>query len=159
MFDQSPVCPARSILGMERNRTRAGVVCLLLSVTLMLGGCTKFVKESCSGSDSTQECTATFGESDGKWSTEREANHWHSTVEISGTFTIESGSGTLTLVGEDTSETYELSPEEPVVIEGLTMPLKEPYTNEGENDPFFILRTETDSTITDFSADYTFTTS
>ncbi|MGO1599405.1 MAG: hypothetical protein ACTHX0_07185 [Brachybacterium sp.] len=144
---------------MERNRARAGIACLLLTSTFLLGGCTKFVKESCSGSDHTQECTASFGESDGKWSTEREANHWHSTVEISGTFTIESGSGTLTLLGEDTSETYELSPEEPVVIEDLTLPLKAPYSNDGENDPFFILRTETDSTITDFAADYTFTTS
>ena len=147
----------RSIAGMIGNRQRAGIACILLTATLLLGGCNKFVSEKCSGSDHESTCTASVGESDGQWSTELEGGTHHTTIVISGTFTIESGSGTLTLKGEDESMEYELSPDEPVVVEDLTLTLMEKNGTNGETRA--ILETNAEDPIEGFSAEYTFATS
>lgn len=142
---------------MDRKRQRAGIACVLLASTLLLGGCNKFVSESCSGARYESTCTATVGESDGQWSTDLEGGDRHTTIVISGTFTIESGSGTLTLYGEDGSMEYPLSPDEPVVVEDLTLTLIE--ENGSGNETHAVLQTNAEEPIEDFSAEYTFSTS
>ena len=141
---------------MHRNRKRAGIACLLLVSTLMLGGCNKFVSEKCSGSDHEMTCSASVGESDGQWSTELEGGEGHSTIVISGTFSIAAGSGTLTLYGDDEGMEYELRPGEPVVVENLTLPLIQRPGS--ENETYAMLRTDSIEPIEDFSAEYTFVT-
>lgn len=142
---------------MDRNRKRAGIACILLSATLLLGGCNKFVSEKCSGSGYESTCTATVGSSDGQWSTDLEGGDYHTTIVISGTFTIESGSGSLTLYGEDEGMEYELRPGEPVVVEDLTLELIERPGS--SNETYAVLQTNADEPIEDFSAEYTFSTS
>lgn len=139
---------------MDRNRTRAGVACLLLSVTLLLGGCTERVSERCSGSNHEMACTATFKKSDGKWSTALEGGHDHSTIVINGTFSIEGGSGTLTLWGSDMSMEYQLSPEELVVVEDLELELMTSPKNETRA----TLETVSEQPLEGFSAEYTYVT-
>ena len=142
---------------MDRNRKRAGIACLLLTSTLLLGGCNKFVSESCSGSNHEMSCSASVGESDGQWSTELEGGEGHSTIVISGTFSIAAGSGTLTLYGDDDEGMeYELRPGEPVVVENLTLPLIQRPGS--ENETYAMLRTDSIEPIEDFSAEYTFVT-
>ena len=147
----------RTISTMDRNRKRAGIACLLLVSTLMLGGCNKFVSEKCSGSDHEMTCSASVGESNGQWSTELEGGEGHSTITISGTFTIAAGSGTLTLYGDgDEGMEYELRPGEPVVVEDLTLPLIQ--RSGPEDETYAMLRTDSTEPIEDFSAEYTFFT-
>ena len=150
--------PMRSIAGMDRHRKRAGIACVLLASTLLLGGCNKFVSEKCSGSDYESTCTASVGASDGQWSTDLEGGGGHTAIVISGTFTIESGSGTLTFYGaDDQGMEYELRPGEPVVVEDLALPLLERQGN--SNETYAVLQTTAEEPIEDFSAEYTFATS
>ena len=141
---------------MDRNRNRAAGVALLLTAALLLSGCTKNVSERCSGRNYESTCTVTFGESDGKWSTSLDGGTGHSTIVINGTFTIESGSGTLALRGAESGMEYTLSPEQPVVVEDLRLELIE---GAGGSDSRAVLETTTDGTIEGFSAEYTFVTS
>lgn len=141
---------------MNRMRTRAAWIGVLLSMTLLLGGCTKHVSERCSGSNNNNSCSASFKESDGKWTTDLEGGAGHSTIVINGTFSIESGSGTLTLWGSDMSMEYDLVPGEPVVVEDLTLELIE--VSGSGNETRAILETNTDEALEGFSAEYTFST-
>lgn len=145
---------ARSISPTDRNRTRAGVACLLLSVTQMLGGCTERVSERCSGSHNEMACTATFKKSDGKWSTTLDGGHDHTAIVISGTFSIEGGSGTLTLWGSDKSMEYQLSAEEPVVVEDLSLGL----ISSSKGETHAVLETVSEEPLEGFSAEYSFVT-
>ena len=110
------------------------------------------------GSDYESTCTASVGASDGQWSTDLEGGGGHRTIVISGTFTIESGSGTLTLHGaDDQGMEYELRPGEPVVVEDLALPLLERQGN--SNETYTVLQTNAEEPIEGFSAEYTFATS
>lgn len=136
---------------MHRNRTRAGSAGILLALPLLLGGCTENVRESCSGANHENSCTASLKRSDGQWSTDLEGGSWDSTIVINGTFTIESGSGTLVLKGSDTSQSYELSADEPVVVTDLTLEL---IDGSGvDDDPSATLKMLADPTLEGFSAD------
>lgn len=138
---------------MGATRTRTGIITLLLG-TLLLSSCTEHVKEHCSGKDGTTTCTVTFETSDGQWSTQLEGDDWDESARFSGTFTIESGSGTLLIEGADSSQEYPLTPEEPVVVEDLPLALKR-----DDDDTWIYLKVTSDPQIDGFSAQYEFTPS
>lgn len=138
---------------MGATRTHTGIITLLLGA-LLLSSCTEHVKEHCSGKDGTTSCTVTFETSDGQWSTQLEGDDWDESARFSGTFTIESGSGTLLIEGADSSQEYPLSPEEPVVVEDLPLALKR-----DDEDTWIYLKVTSDPQIDGFSAQYEFTPS
>ena len=72
-------------------------------------------------------------------------------MTISGTFTVESGSGTLILEGDDASQEFPITSEEPVVVEGLTLPVIE-----RDDETWVNLRVIADPQIDGFSGEYTF---
>lgn len=138
---------------MGATRTHTGIITLLLG-TLLLSNCTEHVKEHCSGKDGTTSCTVTFETSDGQWSTQLEGDDWDENARFSGTFTIESGSGTLLIEGADSSQEYPLTPEEPVAVEDLPLALKR-----DDEDTWIYLKVTSDPRIDGFSAQYEFTPS
>lgn len=124
---------------------------MLLLGSLLLSGCTEHVRESCSGSGGEVSCTVSYKTSDGRWDTELDADEYSTEMTISGTFTIESGSGTLILEGDDASQEYPISAEEPVVVEDLTLPVVE-----FDHETWVNLRVIADPQIDGFSGEYTF---
>lgn len=141
---------------MNGNRTRAGVACLLLSVTLLLGGCTERSHERCGGSNYEMSCTASFKKSDGQWRTALDGGHDHTTIVINGTFSVEGGSGTLTLWGSDMSMEYDLIPGEPIVVEDLELGLMTSAKNETRASLETVADAE--NPLEGFSAEYTYVT-
>ncbi|MEE1649929.1 hypothetical protein V1260_03925 [Brachybacterium sp. J144] len=135
------------------NIRRGGAIGLLI-ISLALTGCTERVSERCSGRGGEHSCTVTYKSSDGKWYTTLDSNRTHSQAVVSGTFTIESGSGTLLLEGADYWHEYELSPEEPVVIEDLPLELK----GDGKG-TWIYLEIVADPQIEGLTAEYEWTTS
>ena len=135
---------------MRGTVTRGGAAMLLLG-SLVLTGCTEHVKKRCSGSGGEVSCTVSYKTSDGRWDTELDADEYSDEMTISGTFTVESGSGTLILEGDDASQEFPISAEEPVVVEGLTLPVIE-----RDDETWVNLRVIADPQIDGFSGEYTF---
>lgn len=136
---------------MRGTLTRGGAAVLLLG-SLVLSGCTEHVKERCSGSGGEMSCTITYKTSDGQWGTDLEGKRYDSTLTLNGTFTVESGSGTLRIQGDDETYEYPLSAEEPVVIEDLTLTM----IRRGDDETLVGLATLADPQLDGFSAQYTY---
>lgn len=114
------------------------------------------LKERCGGSNNEMTCSVSYKKSDETWRGSLDGGSGHRTIVINGTFTIESGSGTLNIRGADGGMEYPLSPEQPVVVENLTLEL---YERAGQgNDTLAVMETAPDGTIEGFSAEYTFVT-
>lgn len=136
---------------MRGTFTRGGAAVLLLG-SLVLSGCTERVKERCSGSGGEMSCTITYETSDGQWSTDLEGKRYENTLTLNGTFTVESGSGTLRIQGDDETYEYPLSAEEPVVIEDLTLTM----IRRGSDETLVGLATLADPQLDGFSAEFTY---
>ena len=130
----------------------AGAAALLLG-SLVLGGCTERVSERCSGSDGEYSCTLSYATSDGQWSTELDGSSTSTEAVLSGTITVESGSGTVYVAGADSSYEYPVSAEEPVVIEDLSLAMIEE-----DSDTWIYLKVTADPQIAGFSAELTYRT-
>ncbi|MBB5832560.1 hypothetical protein [Brachybacterium aquaticum] len=115
---------------MLQSRLRAGVAGLLLAPMLLLSACTEGSYNRCSGAHHEMSCAAGFSKSTSQWSEKLTGDHWHTQIVVSGTFTVEAGSGTLTLSGADGEVEYPLSPEAPVAISDLALDLNEPFGND-----------------------------
>ena len=135
-----------------RRGVWAGTAAVLFAA-LALTGCTEMVSERCRGSDSEHSCTVSYKRSDGKWSTKLDSNVTHTTATVNGTFTIDSGSGTLLIRGADGEFEYPLSPEEPVVVDGIELELQ---GRTGES--WLYLEVVADPEIEGFSAEYDWST-
>lgn len=125
---------------------------MLLLGSLVLSGCTEHVKERCGGSGGEITCTITYKTSDGQWGTDLEGKRYDSTLTLNGTFTVESGSGTLRVEGADETYEYPISAEEPVVIEDLTLTM----IHRGSDETLVGLTTLADPQLDGFSAEFTY---
>ena len=155
---------------MSTTRTRLGWAGVAAALALTMTGCTAGVRERCSGAiprrerlaqrvaDHEMSCTVTYKKSDSQWSTDLEGDRTHSTAVINGTFTVDSGSGTLILEGADETVEHPISAEEPVEITDLTLAMTSKRDGD-ERISAVVLRTTTDDVIEGFSAEYTYTTS
>lgn len=143
---------------MSTTRTRLGWAGVAAALVLTMTGCTEGVRERCSGADHEMSCTVTYKKSDSQWSTDLEGDRTHSTAVINGTFTVDSGSGTLILEGADETVEHPISAEEPVEITDLTLAMTSKRDGD-ERISAVVLRTTTDDVIEGFSAEYTYTTS
>lgn len=149
--------PTLSSMPLSRRSRRLAVPALLAVTALVLGGCTKGVSERCSGRMSENTCSVAFDSSDGTWRTSLEGGELQTEVTINGTFTIESGSGTLTFWGPEESMQYELSAEHPVEVVDLTMTMYR--SEEGDRgDTSVTLETVAEGTLDGFSGEYSFVT-
>lgn len=108
---------------MSTNRTHLGWIGAFAMLTLSLSGCTKGVNESCSGADFESTCTVTYEKSEGQWSTDLDGERTHSRLVLDGTFSVDSGSGTLVVEAGDRTVEYPISAEEPVEIVDLDVEL------------------------------------